>query len=368
MTGARPMVGTLPPGNPPANVPQQGGTLLQATDAARAEEGVGPMGLNLSAFDALTVPQQVFVVENLERVGRGQPPVSAMTAQLDSYAQAGADGGRDPTHPLTLTGGGLVLQGGSIWAGGTLTTLLTNYLWMYQDGWGGSASATSNEDCGPLLPIGCWEHRDIVLTQYDPIYCLGAAPVLVMGAASSSTHRGSIGALFLSTCGPTPGDETFTWTEAEQMLGITPSTGTTTGAGFGGGTAGADGSGSGGASSAVDVVATPDGGGYWLVDTDGGVFSYGDAGYFGSMGDQPLNAPIVGMAAAPDGQGYWLVAADGGIFSYGDAAFYGSAGSLHLVKPIVGMAATPDGGGYWFVAADGGIFSYGDAPFEGSGS
>ena len=30
------------------------------------------------------------------------------------------------------------------------------------------------------------------------------------------------------------------------------------------------------------------------------------------------------MAATPDGKGYWLVASDGGIFNYGDAVFYGS--------------------------------------------
>ena len=54
------------------------------------------------------------------------------------------------------------------------------------------------------------------------------------------------------------------------------------------------------------------------------------------------NAPVVGLAATPDGGGYWLVASDGGIFSYGDAHFYGSTGSLHLNAPIVGMAATPE--------------------------
>jgi hypothetical protein len=72
------------------------------------------------------------------------------------------------------------------------------------------------------------------------------------------------------------------------------------------------------------------------------------------------------MAATPDGKGYWLVASDGGVFSYGDAIFYGSTGSLALNKPVVGMAATPDGVGYWFVASDGGVFSYGDAGFYGS--
>ncbi len=106
--------------------------------------------------------------------------------------------------------------------------------------------------------------------------------------------------------------------------------------------------------------------GYWLVASDGGIFAYGNAGFYGSRGGQPLNKPIVGMTATPDGQGYWFVAADGGIFSYGDAQFYGSTGSLVLNKPVVGMAATPDGRGYWLVASDGGIFAYGDAPFLGS--
>ena len=60
------------------------------------------------------------------------------------------------------------------------------------------------------------------------------------------------------------------------------------------------------------------------------------------------------------------MASDGGIFAFGDAQFYGSTGSIALNKPIVGMAATGNGGGYWLVASDGGIFAFGDAPFLGS--
>ncbi len=116
----------------------------------------------------------------------------------------------------------------------------------------------------------------------------------------------------------------------------------------------------------VGMAATSDGNGYWLVGSDGGIFSYGDAPFYGSTGSLVLNAPIVGMASTPDGKGYWLVARDGGVFNYGDAQFWGSAGSLSLNAPIVGMAATPDGGGYWLVASDGGIFNYGDAQFYGS--
>jgi hypothetical protein len=116
----------------------------------------------------------------------------------------------------------------------------------------------------------------------------------------------------------------------------------------------------------VGMAPTPDGAGYWLVASDGGIFNYGDAGFFGSAGALHLNAPIVGMAATPDGGGYWLVASDGGIFTYGDAAFHGSVGGLHLNAPMVGMAPSADGGGYWMVASDGGVFTFGDAAFYGS--
>jgi hypothetical protein len=116
----------------------------------------------------------------------------------------------------------------------------------------------------------------------------------------------------------------------------------------------------------VAATFTPDGRGYWEVASDGGIFSFGDAQFYGSTGNIVLNKPIVGMASTPDGGGYWLVASDGGIFSFGDAQFYGSTGNIVLNKPIVGMASTPDGGGYWLVASDGGIFTFGDAHFYGS--
>jgi hypothetical protein len=81
-----------------------------------------------------------------------------------------------------------------------------------------------------------------------------------------------------------------------------------------------------------------------------------------------LNQPIVGMTPTPNGAGYWLVATDGGIFSFGAAKFFGSTGAMKLNQPIVGMARPPAGAGYWLVAADGGIFSFGTAPFLGSGA
>ncbi|MCU1458701.1 MAG: Esterase [Actinomycetia bacterium] len=116
----------------------------------------------------------------------------------------------------------------------------------------------------------------------------------------------------------------------------------------------------------VGMAATPSGNGYWMVASDGGIFTFGDAPFLGSLGALKLNAPIVGIAATPTGRGYWMVASDGGIFTFGDAKYLGSLGNLRLNQPIVSMASTPDGKGYWMVASDGGIFTFGDAPFMGS--
>jgi hypothetical protein len=116
----------------------------------------------------------------------------------------------------------------------------------------------------------------------------------------------------------------------------------------------------------VGIARTPDSKGYWLAASDGGIFAFGDAAFYGSMGGTHLNQPIVGITATSDGRGYWLAASDGGIFAFGDAAFYGSMGDTHFNQPIVGITATSDGRGYWLVASDGGVFAFGDAAFRGS--
>jgi hypothetical protein len=117
----------------------------------------------------------------------------------------------------------------------------------------------------------------------------------------------------------------------------------------------------------VGIAVAPDHRGYSLVASDGGVFTYGSARFFGSLGNVRLRAPIVGMAATPDGRGYWLVASDGGVFAFGSARFFGSLGNVHLAAPIASMTATPDGRGYWLVGRDGGVFTFGDAAFRGAG-
>ena len=121
---------------------------------------------------------------------------------------------------------------------------------------------------------------------------------------------------------------------------------------------------------AVSMAATPDGGGYWDVGIDGGVFSFGDAAFYGSLPGIGIHvSDIVSVASTPDGKGYWMVGSDGGVFTFGDAQFFGSVpGALGRAapNPVTGFVPTSDGKGYWMVASDGGVFTFGDAAFFGS--
>jgi len=117
--------------------------------------------------------------------------------------------------------------------------------------------------------------------------------------------------------------------------------------------------------------------GYWVVGSDGGIFSFGSAQFYGSTGSLVLQRPVVGIVPTADHGGYWLDASDGGVFSFGDTHFYGSIPGLglhpagsglpnSLNAPIVGMVPSNDDSGYFMVASDGGVFAFGDAHFAGS--
>jgi hypothetical protein len=135
---------------------------------------------------------------------------------------------------------------------------------------------------------------------------------------------------------------------------------------------------SGSTSLVINAASAPPSHGYWLVGSDGGIFTFGSAPFYGSTGSLTLVRPVVGMTLTADRAGYWLVASDGGIFTFGDAGFFGSLPGMgyapaqsagngkKLNAPIVGMVPSFDGGGYFLVGADGGVFAFGDAKFEGS--
>ncbi|MDE3064154.1 MAG: hypothetical protein KGJ36_00595 [Acidobacteriota bacterium] len=143
--------------------------VLLAINNARAIEGVKPMVLP-SNWYSLSTQQQLFVVADLERVDRGLPPYLGLNAALSSAAQHAAATKSDPSiasgFPIGTDAQGSPAFGGA-WAGG-FSVLVADYVWMYDDGWGG-ANNTSNIVCTSPGAAGCWAHRDELLGS-DPGY------------------------------------------------------------------------------------------------------------------------------------------------------------------------------------------------------
>ena len=186
--------------------------LVAAINAARAVEGVRRLVLDPSSFNSLSVPEQLFVVTNLERLDRGLQPLTGMTAQLDAIAQAGANALGDPAFNFTSLSGGTPLRVGvSNWAGGFSGALEADYFWMYDDGFG-----SPNVDCPNPSAAECWGHRRDIL--YEPATCRAQPSVNVMGAAFADHGESSYAEIFVSACGPPPSDVVFTWSDAQALL------------------------------------------------------------------------------------------------------------------------------------------------------
>jgi hypothetical protein len=146
------------------------GAALAALNRARAAEGIKPMVLP-AGFAELSVPDQLFVAINLERVDRGLPPALGRTASLDRNARVGADHADDPPDPGTEYD---VSDG--LWAGGSSNGLDAVYGFMYDDGPG-----SANLDCPAKGGAGCWGHRHGILDAF------GTVGTLLMGTAVNPT-------------------------------------------------------------------------------------------------------------------------------------------------------------------------------------
>lgn len=115
---------------------------------------------------------------------------------------------------------------------------------------------------------------------------------------------------------------------------------------------------------AVEVSSVGDG--FWVLDAAGGVFCFGDAGYFGSLpglSPPPPSAPVVGMASTSSSNGYWILDQAGGVYCFGDAEFFGSVPALRLDAPpasAVAIVASPTGEGYSILERDGCVRGFGD--------
>jgi len=100
------------------------------------------------------------------------------------------------------------------------------------------------------------------------------------------------------------------------------------------------------------MAPTKTGAGYWLAGGDGGIFTFGNAPFFGSLGNVPIAGWVNSMAATPTGNGYWLANANGDVYHFGDAGNYGNNLGAPRTEPISTIAPSATGHGYWLLEPD----------------
>ncbi|MBV8462104.1 MAG: terpene cyclase/mutase family protein, partial [Acidimicrobiales bacterium] len=356
-------------------------TGLFGTDTQLTDQFVGTLdqGLALAALKAAGVAAPGASVSWLQQQQCPDGGWSLPDAALNACSGDPAQGAGPDTNSTALALEGLVVQGGLTHAisAGALTFLENGQ--NPDGGWAYDPNAPDNQQTSDpdstsvviqaLLALGLSpDSAPFQVGGHNP-----AALLLSFRVASGTAE----GAFYYPGETPTTGDVYTTAQAVPPLMGLSAPFGPSGSSYW---LAGADGGiyGFGGApiygslgnqtlnKPIVGVGPTLDGQGYWLTASDGGVFAFGNAAFLGSMGGKTLNRPVVGMAPGVEGGGYWLVASDGGIFNFGSAGFFGSRGGQALNAPIVGMAPAPDGGGYWLMASDGGVFNYGDAGFHGS--
>ena len=198
------VLGTVPPANPAANCAPSWAQLstaagaLELIDYCRAQQGVGPLVLP-SNFGRLTVPEQMLVIIDLERVNRGEAPVAGLTRPLDRQAQRAAAAGIAPAIGF-----------GDIWEGGPNSTAEADYGWMYDDGYGGT-----NVDCTTPTSQRCWGHRDIILADNIP-----GAMVAGAGFKNGLSHGSSYA---FGVAGYAPGPRlVFSWAGELRYFQVPP--------------------------------------------------------------------------------------------------------------------------------------------------
>jgi len=114
----------------------------------------------------------------------------------------------------------------------------------------------------------------------------------------------------------------------------------------------------------VDITSAPGGG--WLEVTDQGVvWAGGGANYFGDLQRRVDGPPIavsniVQVRPTPDGFGYWLVGSDGSVYAFGDARFFGSLPALGLhASDVAGLIPFSSGDGYELVSGLEHVWTFG---------
>jgi hypothetical protein len=198
--------------------------VLEAINDARAAIGESALALPYNWY-SLSAGEQLFVLLDMERVGDGYTPILGINATLSARAESAAQGSTDPMPTLSFPaengpGGG---YWGSVWAQG-ISPLAADYLWMYEDGWGGSAAATSNRACTSAASSGCWGHRDILLgAGLGMRYGVGTTCVTCeMGVGYAAVGPSGSWAAIIEVSKGAPPAMSFTWANEVPYFSSSP--------------------------------------------------------------------------------------------------------------------------------------------------
>lgn len=109
-------------------------------------------------------------------------------------------------------------------------------------------------------------------------------------------------------------------------------------------------------------------GGYNILTSFGGIYSFGTAQYYGNLIDHGYPGPGIGLGEMPAGDGYQILNTGGGLYSFGSAQghYYGNLIDHHYPGPAVALSVTPSGNGYAILTSFGGLYTFGDALYEGN--
>ena len=207
---------------PLADTPACTQYILTGINAAQAQER-DPAIVLPTNYSSLNVPEQLFVLANLERVTRRIPPYVGLVPYLDTVATEGARRGGDPVitavrydpayqewaaGPIVIADG---FEGGtSIWSGGNSTPADAMFGWMYDDGWAGTKSATLNYACTSAISSGCWGHRDNILgDSFGPTCATCVAGAGFAGSTLATAWPTSYAMIFLEPANRVA--MSFTW-------------------------------------------------------------------------------------------------------------------------------------------------------------
>jgi hypothetical protein len=186
--------------------------------ARRAQEQLGPLRFNVARYDRLTIPEQLFVLANLERVSRGETPIYGLWSVLNNAAEIGARLDTDPSSPPNLK---TVFW--SIWDEATTSrnqaAYFADFAWMYEDGpppnYFFSAAVCPNSRAPD-----CWGHRNIILQTAE--YGVGRVVLLAGAAGGIRNYRGTNSLTMAFTWADAVPETgiTYTWAEAVSFMGL----------------------------------------------------------------------------------------------------------------------------------------------------